>query len=103
MAIAIPARDRLATLAAALLTLGVVTSAVAQTAAQAYPARPMRFVVPGAGSGAGSDLYARLIGNKLNDAWGQPVVVDNRPGANGAIGAIALAKATPDAQRAHAG
>lgn len=65
-------------------------------ATAAFPFRPMRFIVPGAGSGSGSDLYARLIGKKLNDAWGQPVVVDNRPGANGAIGAMAVVKAQPD-------
>ena len=66
------------------------------TNAQNYPTRPIRFIVPGAGSGSGSDLYARLIGKKMNDAWGQPVVVDNRPGANGAIGAMVAVKAPPD-------
>ena len=64
--------------------------------AQSYPSRPIRFIVPGAGSGSGSDLYARLIGKKMNEAWGQPVVIDNRVGANGAIGAMAVVKAQPD-------
>lgn len=70
--------------------------AATSAAAQAFPSRPIRFIVPSAGSGSGSDLYARLIGKKLNEAWGQPVVIDNRPGANGAIGAMAVVKAQPD-------
>jgi tripartite-type tricarboxylate transporter receptor subunit TctC len=92
-------RLRYATLcAAAVLVFNLIPDASAATsnAAQAYPSRPIRFIVPGAGSGSGSDLYARLIGKKMNDAWGQPVVVDNRPGANGAIGAMAVVKAQPD-------
>ena len=82
----------LSTLAAAIAAISL--SAVAQ--AQNYPTRPIRFIVPSAGSGSGSDLYARLIGKKLSEAWGQPVVVDNRPGANGAIGAMAVVKAAGD-------
>ena len=91
----------LGTGAAALsLTIGAQPArpGVAQASAgeSGYPSRPIRFIVPSAGSGAGSDLYARLIGKKLNEAWGQPVVVDNRPGANGAIGAMAVVKAPAD-------
>lgn len=86
----------LCTIAAAAFTLSVCAHAASTGAAQSYPSRPIRFIVPSAGSGAGSDLYARLIGKKLNDAWGQPVVIDNRSGANGAIGAMAVAKAQPD-------
>ena len=80
----------MATLAAMMLLHSV------EAAAQSYPSRPIRFIVPGAGSGSGSDLYARLIGKKMNEAWGQPVVIDNRVGANGAIGAMAVVKAQPD-------
>jgi tripartite-type tricarboxylate transporter receptor subunit TctC len=85
--------------AALCLALGLFaahSSHAIAAATQPYPSRPIRFIVPSAATGSGSDLYARLIGKKLSEAWGQPVVVDNRPGANGAIGAMAVAKATPD-------
>jgi tripartite-type tricarboxylate transporter receptor subunit TctC len=64
-------------------------------AAQTYPARPMRIVVPFPAGGI-ADLFARVIGQKFNEAWGQPVVVDNRPGAGGNIGAEVVARAAPD-------
>jgi tripartite-type tricarboxylate transporter receptor subunit TctC len=64
--------------------------------AQSYPVRPIRLIVPSPAGGGGSDLYARLIGKKLTEAWGQQVVVDNRPGAGMALGAAAAAKASPD-------
>lgn len=60
-----------------------------------YPNRPLRIVVPLAVGGAG-DLAARLFGQKLSDTFGQQVVVDNRPGAGGIIGADLVAKAAPD-------
>jgi len=63
--------------------------------AQPYPAKPVRFIVPFAPSG-GTDLLARAIGVRLTDVLGQPVVVDNRGGAGGAIGADLAAKAVPD-------
>jgi len=64
-------------------------------AAQQYPARPVRIVVPQA-AGGGVDIWARSIGQKLTEAWGQQVVVDNRPGANGIIGIEQVTKAKPD-------
>ena len=63
--------------------------------AQTYPAKPIRIVVPFPAGGI-ADLFARVIGQKFNEAWGQPVVVDNRPGAGGNIGAEIVAKSPAD-------
>ena len=63
--------------------------------AQAYPTRPIRLVVPFPPGGS-LDVVARAIGQKLAEAWGQPVVIDNRPGAGGNIGADLVAKSVPD-------
>ena len=60
-----------------------------------YPNRPVRIVVPQA-AGSGVDLTARVVAQKLTDAWGQQFIVENRPGANGIIGLEAGAKAKPD-------
>src|SRR4029078_913329 len=64
-------------------------------AAATYPSRPVRWIVPFT-PGASNDIIARLVGQKLGDAWGQQFVVDNRPGAGGSIGADTVAKAAPD-------
>jgi tripartite-type tricarboxylate transporter receptor subunit TctC len=78
---------------------GVVAASVAPRAlAQAtpdYPTRPVRIVVPFAPGGA-TDVLARMIGGKLTEAWGQQVVVENKPGAGGNIGAEAGARAAAD-------
>jgi tripartite-type tricarboxylate transporter receptor subunit TctC len=63
--------------------------------AQSYPQRPLQFVVATAPSG-GTDAVGRLIAQKLAEAFGQNVVVDNRPGASGSIGSALVAKAAPD-------
>lgn len=63
--------------------------------AQQYPARPIRIVVSFAPGGS-VDLVARLMGQKLQEAWGQQVVIDNRPGAGGNLSAELVAKAAPD-------
>src|SRR5438309_11033222 len=63
--------------------------------AQSYPSRPIRVIVPFAAGGA-VDSLARMLGAKLQDSFGQPVVVENRPGAGGTTGADAVAKAPPD-------
>ena len=68
--------------------------AVAQDAAS-YPKKPIRIVVPFPAGGT-SDVLARMVGQKLNAAWGQPVIVENRAGANGNIGADLVAKSEAD-------
>ena len=69
--------------------------AQAQNTAASFPGKPIRIIVPFPAGGT-SDVLARLIGQKMTEAWGQPVVVDNRPGANGNLGADAVAKSAPD-------
>ena len=63
--------------------------------AQNYPAKAVRIIVPFPPAGA-ADLLSRLVGQKLSEAWGQPIVIDNRAGAGGIIGAELAAKAAPD-------
>jgi tripartite-type tricarboxylate transporter receptor subunit TctC len=76
----------------AFLTLALCA---AGASAQSYPTKPIRIVVPYAAGGT-SDILARQIGPELNKAWGQPVVVENKPGANGNVGADFVAKSAPD-------
>jgi tripartite-type tricarboxylate transporter receptor subunit TctC len=66
-----------------------------QAAAQNYPSRAVKFVVPFPGGGI-NDVLARIVGDKLQARWGQPVVVENRTGAGGNIGAEVAAQAEPD-------
>src|SRR5262245_24667851 len=63
--------------------------------AQAYPSKPIRLIVPFPVGGI-ADIYSRIVAGRLQDLWGQPVVVDNRTGAGGNIGADLVAKAPPD-------
>jgi tripartite-type tricarboxylate transporter receptor subunit TctC len=74
-----------------VLMLVISASAFAQT----YPAKPIKIVVPFPAGGI-ADLYGRVIGARLSDGWGQPVMVENRTGAGGNIGADAVAKSAPD-------
>jgi tripartite-type tricarboxylate transporter receptor subunit TctC len=78
------------TLAAAVLGL-----AASQCFAQTYPSKPMRLIVPYAPGGA-TDAMARVYAAKYQEAWGQPMVVENRAGAGGNIGAELVAKSAPD-------
>lgn len=73
----------------------VTALAAGSAAAQDYPVRPIRIIVAQA-PGSSIDLMARLIAQKLTQAWGQQVIVENRPGANAIIGMEAAAKAKPD-------
>jgi tripartite-type tricarboxylate transporter receptor subunit TctC len=70
-------------------------AAAAGALAQAYPSKPIHVVV-GFPPGGGNDIIARMVGAKMQDAWGQPVVIDNKPGANSIIAAEFVAKSTPD-------
>jgi tripartite-type tricarboxylate transporter receptor subunit TctC len=80
----------------ACIVTGVATIAAAcAVQAQDFPTKPIRFVVPYPPGGA-SDVTARFIGQKLTEAWGQQVIVDNRPGANGIIALELAAKAPSD-------
>ncbi len=84
-------------LAGAMVVTGAfgVTGAACALAQANYPAKPIRIIVPVA-PGGGTDFTARLVGQKLAEAWGQTVVVDNRPGAAGNLGVEIAAKAQPD-------
>ena len=82
-----------ATLAFVILAGSMIFAGPA--AAQNYPYRPVRIIVPFA-PGGGTDVMARNVAQKLNEAWAQTVMVDNRTGAGGLIGADVVAKSTPD-------
>jgi tripartite-type tricarboxylate transporter receptor subunit TctC len=78
-----------------LLALLALLAAGASAAAETYPARPIHLVV-GYSPGGGNDLIARIVAARLQDKLGQPIVVDNKPGAQSIVAAELVAKATPD-------
>lgn len=77
------------TLAAAVMLVS------AQSMAQSYPTHPVKLMVPYS-TGSATDVLSRVLAQKLSDAWGQSVIVDNQPGANGIPGTATVAKASPD-------
>lgn len=81
---------------AGVLFCGLLTVAASGSAlAQDYPNKPIRFIIA-QGAGGTSDVLARQVGQKLSESLGQPVVIDNRPGAEGIVGLETAAKAAPD-------
>ena len=77
------------------LLVAALLAPMSSASAQNYPARRITLVVPYT-PGSGFDIVARTVGQKLSERWGQPVIVDNKPGASGTIGTEAVANAAPD-------
>ena len=86
-------KTRYLTVACSLLAM--MFAAAGNTLAQSYPAKTIRLIVPYP-PGGGNDTLARIFGQKLTEAWGQQVIVDNRPGAGTTIGTALAARASPD-------
>src|SRR5947209_2441973 len=78
----------------AVVAVGCLVAAL-QTGAQQFPVKPVRIIVAFP-PGGGTDIVARIVGQKLSEAWGQQAIVDNRAGASGVIGTEAAARAAPD-------
>jgi len=81
--------------AAAAAVALIAAPGIAQTAVSTWPNKPIRYIVPFAPGGT-TDILARTIGERLGAALGQPIIVDNKPGQGGSIGAAELARAAPD-------
>lgn len=90
-----PARHPCSTLLCLPAAAAALVACMSTASAQTWPARPIRMIVPFA-AGGGTDIQARLFGAKLHPALGQSVIVENRPGGGGNIGAELVAKAQPD-------
>lgn len=82
-------------LPSAALVLAFVGGPTAAFAQATYPIKPIRIVVPFT-AGGGVDLLARIVGGKLTDAWGQPTLIDHRPGGSATLGPAVVAKSAPD-------
>lgn len=78
-----------------LLAAGLIAAAAQAAFAQAYPSKPIRIII-GFPPGSGGETQVRLVGQKLTEAWGQPIIVDARPGASGNIATELLVKSAPD-------
>ena len=81
--------------AAAMVCAATASIAPAMAGAQAWPAKPVKIIVPFP-PGGGADTLARIMAPKLSEIWGQPVLIENKPGASGTIGAEAVAQAPAD-------
>ena len=78
-----------------IAALALLLSAATSYAADPYPAKPGRLILP-FGAGASTDIIGRIFAQRFAEAWGQPLVIDNRPGAGGILGTELAAKAAPD-------
>jgi tripartite-type tricarboxylate transporter receptor subunit TctC len=87
--------QRISRIAILVLSTAGFALAAGDARAQGYPNKPITIVVP-YGPGSGNDVIARIIAQKVSESWGNPMVIDNRPGAAGGIGAEMVAKAPPD-------
>lgn len=83
------------TFSQAVIAAGVAPSVWAQSDSTVFPSKPIRYIVPFAAGGL-TDVMARLVGQKISESLKQPVLVDNKPGANANLGADLVAKASPD-------
>jgi tripartite-type tricarboxylate transporter receptor subunit TctC len=79
----------------ALLALGLAFGSGTVASAQSYPSKPIHIVVPFAAGGI-TDVIARALGQRLAEAWGQQVVIDNRTGGTGQVGTESVARSAPD-------
>ena len=86
---------RLSRVSSVFAGLGAVLLAVGGALAQTYPIKPIRLIVP-FGPGGSNDIVARIVAQKLTESVGQPVIVENRPGAGGTVGTDLVVKAAPD-------
>ena len=87
-----PTSRRLAAVIAAVLAIVMITP---PAFAAGYPEKPIRWIVPST-PGGGTDTSTRIVAPKLSEILGQPLVIENRPGASGNVGAAFVAKAPPD-------
>jgi tripartite-type tricarboxylate transporter receptor subunit TctC len=92
----IPTNRRCMVLMSIVCAVLALAPGVHAQAPVAFPSKPVTIVVPFPSGGGTSDLLGRVLAQKLSEAWGQPVIVENRPGASGNIGAASVAKAAPD-------
>lgn len=88
-------RRHLAFVPAAIVCAAIASIVPAAAGAQAWPAKPVKIIVPFP-PGGGADTLARIMAPKLSEIWGQPVLIENKPGASGTIGAEAVAQAPAD-------